>query len=108
MLFEFCFFEVARALVMARFPARFTLVLAANPCPCGRAGTKQDAACPCPPKTRLAYRQRLSVPLLDRVDLRIQLEPPSKVDMLDDGPRMAESSAVVAARVAAARSRAGR
>jgi magnesium chelatase family protein len=99
--------EVARASATARFPARFTLVLAANPCPCGRAGTKQDAACPCPPKTRLAYRQRLSVPLLDRVDLRIQLEPPSKVDMLDDGPRMAESSAVVAARVAAARSRAG-
>lgn len=95
--------EVARAAATVRFPARFTLVLAANPCPCGRAGTRQDAACPCPPKTRIAYRQRLSGPLLDRVDLRLRLEAPSKVDFLDTGPRGAEPTAVVAARVAAAR-----
>ena len=83
--------EVARASATARFPARFTLVLAANPCPCGRAGTKQDASCPCPPKTRIAYRQRLSGPLLDRVDLRVQLEPPSRLEFLDDGPSRAET-----------------
>ncbi|HSP37630.1 MAG TPA: YifB family Mg chelatase-like AAA ATPase [Frankiaceae bacterium] len=100
--------EVARSAASARFPARFTLVLAANPCPCGRAGTKQDASCPCPPKTRIAYRQRLSGPLLDRVDLRVQLEPPSKLEFLDAGrgPRGrhgAESTARVARRVVVAR-----
>lgn len=95
--------EVARASATACFPARFTLVLAANPCPCGRAGTKQDAACPCPPKTRIAYRQRLSGPLLDRVDLRVPLEPPSKTDLMDGGTAAMESTAVVAARVAVAR-----
>jgi magnesium chelatase family protein len=95
--------EVARAMATARFPARFTLVLAANPCPCGRAGTKQDASCPCPPKTRIAYRQRLSGPLLDRVDLRVHLEPPSKTEFLDDGPSLAETTAQVAVRVASAR-----
>jgi magnesium chelatase family protein len=100
--------EVARSSASARFPARFTLVLAANPCPCGRAGTKQDASCPCPPRARLGYRQRLSGPLLDRVDLRVQLEPPSMVDMLDDRAGRAETSAAVAGRVAAARAVAGR
>ncbi len=99
--------EVARASGSVRFPARFSLVLAANPCPCGRAGTKQDASCPCPPKTRNAYRQRLSGPLLDRVDLQVALEPPSKVEFLDDGPRGGESTERVAARVAAARAAAG-
>jgi magnesium chelatase family protein len=96
--------EVARASATARFPARFTLVLAANPCPCGRAGTKSDASCPCPPKARLSYRQRLSGPLLDRVDLRVQLEPPSRVEILDERRTRSESSAAVAVRVAAARS----
>lgn len=95
--------EVARASGSVRFPARFTLVLAANPCPCGRAGTKQDAACPCPPRVRIAYRQRLSGPLLDRVDLQVQLEAPSRLEFLDGGPSAAESTATVAARVAAAR-----
>jgi magnesium chelatase family protein len=99
--------EVARAAASVRFPARFSLVLAANPCPCGRAGGRQDAACPCPPKTRNAYRQRLSGPLLDRVDLQVALEPPSKVEFLDDGPRGGEPTARVAARVATARAAAG-
>jgi magnesium chelatase family protein len=99
--------EVARASASVRFPARFTLVLAANPCPCGRAGTRQDASCPCPPRVRIAYRQRLSGPLLDRVDLQVQLQAPSKVEFLDVGPGGAESTAQVAVRVAAARACAG-
>ncbi len=70
--------EVARASGVAQFPARFTLVLAANPCPCGKSGTPRgDAICTCPPRMRLSYRQRLSGPLLDRVDVRVRLEPPS-------------------------------
>jgi magnesium chelatase family protein len=95
--------EVARSAASARFPARFTLVLAANPCPCGRAGTRSDAACPCPPRARLAYRQRLSGPLLDRVDLRVQLDPPSRLEMLDGGSSGGEPTARVATRVASAR-----
>jgi magnesium chelatase family protein len=96
--------EVSRLMATACFPARFTLVLAANPCPCGRAGTKADASCPCPPRVRATYLQRLSGPLLDRVDLRVQLEPPSRVALLDEF-ELGESTAIVAERVQAARSR---
>lgn len=95
--------EVARASGVARFPARFTLVLAANPCPCGKAGTPRgDAACTCPPRMRLAYRNRLSGPLLDRVDVRIRLDPPSR-QYLRSALTDAESTEVVAARVRRAR-----
>lgn len=100
--------EVARALGVARFPARFTLVLAANPCPCGKAGTvRGDSVCTCPPRMRVAYRNRLSGPLLDRVDVRIRLEPPTRL-LLKSGLADAESTAVVAARVRQAREAAGR
>jgi magnesium chelatase family protein len=95
--------EVARSTGAARFPARFTLVLAANPCPCGKSGTPiGDALCTCPPRMRVAYRNRLSGPLLDRVDVRVRLEPPSRLHLraaLAD----AESTEVVAARVLRAR-----
>ncbi len=95
--------EVARASGVARFPARFTLVLAANPCPCGKAGTARgDSVCTCPPRMRVAYRNRLSGPLLDRVDVRIRLDPPSRLH-LKSGLADSESTAVVAARVKQAR-----
>ncbi len=95
--------EVARASGAARFPARFTLVLAANPCPCGKSGTpKGDAICTCQPRMRLSYRQRLSGPLLDRVDVRVRLEPPSRNE-LSDTLGDSESTSTVAARVAQAR-----
>jgi magnesium chelatase family protein len=80
-----------------RYPARFQLVLAANPCPCGRTGS----ACECPPHARRRYAQRLSGPLLDRVDLRVHIEAVPHADLLcDTAP---ESSEVVAERVATAR-----
>jgi magnesium chelatase family protein len=95
--------EVARASGVARFPARFTLVLAANPCPCGKAGTPRgDAACTCQPRMRLSYRGRLSGPLLDRVDVRIRLDSPTK-QQLRAASADAESTEVVAARVRRAR-----
>ncbi len=59
--------EVSRAVGVARFPARFTLVLAANPCACGHATTRTHALCTCAPAARQRYLQRLSGPLLDRV-----------------------------------------
>jgi magnesium chelatase family protein len=97
------FVEVARASGVARFPARFTLVLAANPCPCGKSGTpKGDALCICRPHMRLSYRQRLSGPLLDRVDVRVRLEPPSRNE-LSGTVSDSEATSVVAARVAQAR-----
>lgn len=54
----------------ARFPARFQLVLAANPCPCGNAATP-GAECTCTPQVRRRYLARLSGPLLDRVDIQL-------------------------------------
>jgi magnesium chelatase family protein len=98
---------IARQAMTARFPARFTLVLAANPCPCARAATPGGAACECSPAARRRYLGRLSGPLLDRVDVKITLEPVNRREMLYDR-KHAEPSAVVARRVAAARDRAAR
>ena len=81
----------------ARYPARFQLVMAANPCPCGRyAGTGET--CSCTPMARRRYFGRLSGPLLDRVDLQVDVRPVRRgMDEVGD------SSAAVAPRVAAAR-----
>ncbi len=95
---------VARMGVTARFPARFTLILAANPCPCARARGPQ-AACTCTPTARRRYLARLSGPLLDRVDVKVEFLPVSRAELLSDR-RFTEPSAVVAQRVAAARERA--
>src|SRR5450432_3114726 len=77
---------VARSGLTARFPARFTLLLAANPCPCARlsgsVAAGRDArsaaarsACTCPPAARRRYLARLSGPLLDRVDVKVEFLP---------------------------------
>ena len=95
---------VARSGVTARFPARFTLLLAANPCPCAR-GPGRQAACGCTPAVRRRYLARLSGPLLDRVDVKVEFMPVSRGELLSDAT-FAESSATVAARVEAARCRA--
>ncbi|GAB3594031.1 YifB family Mg chelatase-like AAA ATPase [Angustibacter peucedani] len=84
----------------ARYPARFQLVLAANPCPCGRASGK-GTECTCTPMARRRYLHRLSGPLLDRVDLRVQVLPVTRAALSTAGPGV--SSATVAARVAGAR-----
>jgi len=81
-----------------RYPARFQLVLAANPCPCGRPAH----TCECPPHARRRYAQRLSGPLLDRVDLRVHIDAVPHADLLSEVEP--ESSETVAERVAAARS----
>ena len=95
---------VARSGVTARFPARFTLLLAANPCPCARAPGPQSG-CACTPAVRRRYLARLSGPLLDRVDVKVEFLPVSRGELLSDAT-FAESSAIVAARVELARSRA--
>ncbi|GAA0951553.1 MULTISPECIES: YifB family Mg chelatase-like AAA ATPase [Streptomyces violaceusniger group] len=94
---------VARSAGMMRMPARFLLMLAANPCPCGRHGLMGDV-CECSPATVRRYQARLSGPLLDRVDLRVRVEAVSRTELT--GARAgAESSASVAARVREARER---
>jgi magnesium chelatase family protein len=91
---------IERAHGSARYPARFQLVLAANPCPCGLAIGK-GLDCSCTPMARRRYFARLSGPLLDRVDLQVEVHPVTRLDMLDRSPR--EGTAEVARRVAAAR-----
>ncbi|MFI0940039.1 YifB family Mg chelatase-like AAA ATPase [Streptomyces sp. NPDC021020] len=94
---------VARSAGVMRLPARFTLVLAANPCPCGRY-SMLGAGCECSPTAVRRYQGRLSGPLLDRVDLRVDVEAVGRSDLIARGP--GESTAVVAARVREARERA--
>lgn len=89
---------VHRAAGAARYPARFQLVLAANPCPCGRAiGT--GLACTCRSLERRRYFGKLSGPLLDRVDVQVEVPAVRRAELGEP----AESTATVAARVAAAR-----
>lgn len=87
-----------------QYPARFQLVMATNPCPCG---ARRDSDCGCTPDARRRYRRRLSGPLLDRIDLRVPIDPVSRADLMDEG-RAYESSAVVAGRVQLARQAARR
>jgi len=85
-----------RSAGIARYPARFQLVLAANPCPCGNSVGK-GLTCTCTPHQRRRYFGKLSGPLLDRVDLQVDVVPARSSD------RPGESSAVVAERVRRAR-----
>jgi magnesium chelatase family protein len=94
---------VARLGLIARFPARFILILAANPCPCAKGGGRR-VACECTPTMRRKYLARLSGPLLDRVDVKVEFLPVSRRELLSDRT-FVEPSAIVAARVVAARER---
>jgi magnesium chelatase family protein len=91
---------IQRAMGVARFPARFQLVLAANPCPCGMAAGKGDE-CTCSALARRRYLSRLSGPLLDRVDLQVEVLGVSRAQLAQLAAP--ESTRVVAARVAQAR-----
>ncbi len=93
---------IARAGRATVFPARFQLVAAMNPCPCGFAGSS-DRACACPGTVPERYQRRVSGPLRDRIDLWVtmpRVAPLALVGGLDP-----EGSAAVAARIAATRSR---
>ena len=93
---------VSRALRSVVFPARFVLVSAMNPCPCGYHGDARRA-CRCTPQQTLRYRSRISGPLRDRLDLIVEVDA-VPVSALTEGPP-GESSAVVRQRVLAARDR---
>ncbi len=91
---------VSRSAGSVRLPARFQLALAANPCPCGRFGSSA-LACECSPMQVRRYANRLSGPLLDRIDLRVGVRPLRPADL--EQPTPSESSSTVATRVQAAR-----
>lgn len=95
---------IARSAGALRLPARFLLLLAANPCPCGR-WSRRGGGCDCSPNMVSRYQARLSGPLLDRVDLRVEVEPVTRLELMERDLG-AESTATVAARVLAARERA--
>ncbi len=96
---------VSRSGFHVELPARFQLVLATNPCPCGRALDASGRPCTCSSIQRRRYWARLEGPLLDRVDVRVQLRRPTAAELSGlSGSR--ESSASAAARVIEARERA--
>lgn len=92
--------RVARADLSVTLPARFQLVIAANPCPCGR-GIGDGADCSCSSIQRRRYSARISGPLADRIDLRLHVRRPKALSLSAEG----EPSAPVAERVARARAR---
>jgi magnesium chelatase family protein len=87
--------RVSRAARSATLPARFLLVAAMNPCPCGEGGA--PGRCRCSDAARSRYARRLSGPLLDRFDIRIEVHPPAAATLIDGPPE--EGSASVACRV---------
>jgi len=92
---------ISRALGRETFPARFQLVAAMNPCPCGRRGDA-SGLCDCTSEQVSRYRSRISWPLLDRIDLHVEVSRPKSFLSEHSGPRP-ESSEQVRARVIAAR-----
>jgi magnesium chelatase family protein len=92
--------HISRAARQAQFPARFQLVAAMNPCPCGYLGD-ESGRCRCTPDQVTRYRSRISGPLLDRIDMQVEVPrlPPDRLNAAAGG----ETSATVRARVEAAR-----
>lgn len=94
---------ISRARCNATYPARFQLIAAMNPCPCGHLGNAA-LSCSRAPRCAEAYQNKISGPLLDRIDLHVDVDAVKPWEMTtDDGPR--ETSAEIRARVVAARSR---
>jgi len=91
--------RISRSRFQVDMPARVLLIAAMNPCPCGEAG--RPGRCSCTQAALARYRRRLSGPLLDRFDLRVDVLRPDAEDLLGDS--VGESTATVAARVANAR-----
>jgi magnesium chelatase family protein len=93
---------LSRAKRVREYPARFQLLAAMNPCPCGYFGDTRGR-CRCTGEQVRRYRAKLSGPLLDRIDLHVELQPVATADLLQADSGGAESSTAVAARVLAAR-----
>lgn len=94
--------NVARAIRSLTFPAKFILVAAQNPCPCGYSGDPEKT-CVCSPTQLLRYQKKVSGPLLDRIDLHVEV-PRLSFEKIEDQADQ-EDSAAIRARVQAARTR---
>jgi magnesium chelatase family protein len=92
--------SIARAARHAQFPARFQLVAAMNPCPCGHCGDRAGR-CRCTPERIARYRGRISGPLADRIDIKLEVPAPREAELL--APISAEGSSDIRNRVARAR-----
>ena len=93
---------IARAARQVQFPARFQLLAAMNPCPCGHCGDR-SGRCRCTPERIARYRGRVSGPLADRIDIKLEVPAPREAELV--APVAGESSERVGARVRAARER---
>lgn len=93
--------SLARARQSVRFPARFLLVAATNPCPCGHAGDLRRP-CVCTPAAREGYRAKLSGPLMDRIDLQLELQAPDPALLVGTHREKTSSTAEIGAEVQAA------
>lgn len=95
---------ISRARRNATYPARFQLIAAMNPCPCGHLGNAA-LSCSRAPRCAEAYQNKISGPLLDRIDLHVDVDAVNPWEMKKDTNDGAESSATIRARVVAARNR---
>ncbi len=96
--------QISRVREQVRFPARFQLIAAMNPCPCGYLGDPQ-ASCHCTQEQVQRYRSRISGPLLDRIDLHVTVPRLPAAELLRSPAQAAEPSARIRARVDQARAR---
>ena len=92
--------SIARAARQAQFPARFQLVAAMNPCPCGHCGDR-SGRCRCTPERIARYRGRISGPLADRIDIKLEVPAPREAELV--APVAGEPSSAIKARVEHAR-----
>ncbi len=95
---------ISRAARQAEFPARFQLLAAMNPCPCGHLGDERGQ-CRCTPDQIRRYRARISGPLLDRFDMQVEVARIARAALRSDDKTVSEPSSAVSARVTAARQR---
>jgi len=92
--------SISRAARQALFPARFQLIAAMNPCPCGHCGDR-SGRCRCTPERIARYRGRISGPLADRIDIKLEVPAPREAELV--APVAGESSALIRTRVQKAR-----
>ena len=93
---------ISRARRNATYPAQFQLIAAMNPCPCGHLGNAA-LSCSRAPRCAEAYQNKISGPLLDRIDLHVDVDPVNPWEMKNDNSAQSESSAVIRERVVRAR-----
>ncbi len=95
---------ISRASSQSRFPARFQLIVAMNPCPCGYAGELNDR-CHCSPEKLKRYQDKISGPLLDRIDMQVHVPMLPREALISGSCQKTETSAMVAKRVLSAHER---